>query len=222
MLKICYTQGVVEAGCDEAGRGPLAGSVFCAAVCWDSDWLQAEASSPELAMLNDSKQLTEKQRDELRPWIENHARAWAVVEVTAEEIDRINILQASLTGMRRALDAVQRQLAGDNCSMHDGDSRGIEHVIVDGNKWRPWVPEGEIMAVPADTVVKGDGKYMSIAAASVLAKTHRDEYMRRLAQEFPQYGWERNMGYPTKEHYEAIEKYGITPYHRKTFKLKKI
>lgn len=218
MLKAYFTQGVVEAGCDEAGRGPLAGSVFCAAVVWSAEDLgNAHGVNPEwkrmLEMLNDSKQLTEKQRDELRPWIEQHARAWAVVEVTAEEIDRINILQASLTGMRRALDIVN-----EKCKAQSAEC-GVQHVIVDGNKWRPWVPEGEIMAVPADTVVKGDGKYMSIAAASILAKTHRDAYMRRLAEEYPQYGWERNMGYPTKEHYEAIAQYGITPYHRKTFKL---
>lgn len=218
MLKICYTQGVVEAGCDEAGRGPLAGSVFCAAVVWDVAMLNRliAESSEELAMLNDSKQLTEKQREQLRPWIEEHARAWAVVEVSAEEIDKINILQASLTGMRRALDKVQETLRGETA-----DSSGVEHVIVDGNKWRSWIPEGEIMAVPADTVVKGDGKYMSIAAASILAKTHRDAYMRRLATEYPQYGWERNMGYPTQEHYAAIAQFGITPYHRKTFKLTK-
>lgn len=210
MLKAYYAQGVIEAGCDEAGRGPLAGSVFCAAVVWDAECKGTGAEWEEmLELLNDSKQLTEKQRETLRPWIEANAKAWAVVEVTAEEIDRINILQASLTGMRRALDIVNAKCA-------------VQHVIVDGNKWRPWVPEGEIMAVPADTVVKGDGKYMSIAAASILAKTHRDEYMRRLAREYPQYGWERNMGYPTKEHYEAIAKYGITPFHRKTFKLQKI
>lgn len=209
MLKSCYIQGVTEAGCDEAGRGPLAGSVFCAAVVWDMQRVEGELQRDDnlmLEMLNDSKQLTEKQREELRPWIEERARAWAVVEVTAEEIDRVNILQASLMGMRRALDTIEKQLH-------------IEHVIVDGNKWKPWVPENEIMATPADTVVKGDGKYMSIAAASILAKTHRDEYMRHLSQAYPQYGWERNMGYPTKEHYQAIAEHGITPYHRKTFRL---
>ncbi len=208
MLKEYYTYGVVEAGCDEAGRGPLAGSVFCAAVVWhiDAAFSADPTNARYLEMLNDSKQLSERQRDELRPWIEQTAQAWAVVEVTAEEIDRINILQASLTGMRRALDQL---------------SVRPEHVIVDGNKWKPWVPEGEVMAVPADTIVKGDGKYLSIAAASILAKTHRDAYMRRLAEEFPQYGWDRNMGYPTREHYEAIRKYGITPYHRKSFRLEK-
>lgn len=213
MLKAYYTQGLVEAGCDEAGRGPLAGIVFCAAVVLGDSLL---ASGDEmLALLNDSKQLTERQREALRPWIEEQALAWAVVEVTAEEIDRINILQASLTGMRRALDIVHA-----NCKAQ-GIEQGVQHVIVDGNKWRPWVPEGEIMAVPADMVVKGDGKYLAIAAASILAKTHRDEYMRRLAKDYPQYGWERNMGYPTKEHYKAIAEHGITPYHRKTFRLHK-
>lgn len=210
MLKAYYTQGVVEAGCDEAGRGPLAGSVFCAAVVWDEEELQRlmEASSSELAMLNDSKQLTERQREMLRPWIEEHAKAWAVVEVTAEEIDRINILQASLTGMRRALDQVHAKCP-------------VQHVIVDGNKWRAWVPEAEMMAVPADTVVKGDGKYMSIAAASILAKTHRDAYMLRLHEEFPMYGWNTNMGYPTAAHYAALKQYGPSPYHRKSFRLEK-
>ena len=220
MLKAFYTQGVVEAGCDEAGRGPLAGSVFCAAVVWDAECKGTGAEWEEmLELLNDSKQLTEKQRETLRPWIEANAKAWVVVEVTAEEIDRINILQASLTGMRRALDIVNAKCKELTRGVDVG--RGVQHVIVDGNKWRPWVPEGEIMAVPTDTVVKGDGKYMSIAAASILAKTHRDEYMRRLAREYPQYGWERNMGYPTKEHYEAIVKYGITPYHRRSFRLTK-
>lgn len=213
MLKPYYTQGVMEAGCDEAGRGPLAGSVFCAAVVWGAACNDSAEWERMSEMLNDSKQLTEKQRDELRPWIEENAIAWAVVEVTAEEIDRINILQASLTGMRRALDLVHAK-----CKVQSAKC-GVQHVIVDGNKWKPWIPEGELMAVPTDTVVKGDGKYLSIAAASVLAKTHRDEYMRRLAEQYPQYGWERNMGYPTREHYEAIRKYGITPYHRKSFRL---
>lgn len=227
MLKPYFTRGVVEAGCDEAGRGPLAGSVFCAAVVLGEKIERGmiEPGSEDermLALLNDSKQLTEHQRDTLRPWIERTVRAWAVVEVTAEEIDRINILQASLTGMRRALDAVEASLRG-NVSGDEGNVQtvGIQHVVVDGNKWRPWVPEGEIMAVPADTVVHGDACYMSIAAASVLAKTHRDAYMRKLAEEYPQYGWDRNMGYPTREHYEAIAKYGVTPYHRKTFRLMK-
>ena len=157
-------------------------------------------------MLNDSKQLTEKERLTLRPLIEQHAKAWAVVEVTTEEIDRINILKASILGMQRALDQLQVR---------------PQHIIVDGNKWKPYIPEGEVMEIPARTVVKGDGKYLSIAAASVLAKTYRDEYMLRLHEQYPQYHWDTNMGYPTKAHYEAIRQYGITPYHRKTFKLLK-
>lgn len=180
--------GVVEAGCDEAGRGCLAGPVSCAAVILPPDF------SNEL--LNDSKQLTEKQRDLLRPVIEHEALAWAVVMVEPEEIDRINILNASIIGMQRALDAL-----------------GIvpEHVIVDGNRFRPW------RNIPYDTVVKGDATYMSIAAASVLAKTHRDELMRDLARSYPGYGWERNMGYPTREHLEAILSLGITDIHRKSY-----
>ena len=204
MLQASYIQGVIEAGCDEAGRGPLAGSVFAAAVILDPKLLDSEEHREWLAMLNDSKQLTEKERSFLRPKIEQFAQAWAVVEVTAEEIDRINILNASIIGMQRALDQL---------------SITPQHIIVDGNKWKPYIPEGQVMEVPARTVVKGDGKYLSIAAASVLAKTYRDEYMLRLHDLYPQYHWNTNMGYPTKAHYEAIQQYGITPYHRKTFKL---
>lgn len=204
MLQASYIQGVIEAGCDEAGRGPLAGSVFAAAVILDPKLLDTEEHREWLAMLNDSKQLTEKERSFLRPKIEQFAQAWAVVEVTAEEIDRINILNASIIGMQRALDQL---------------SITPQHIIVDGNKWKPYIPEGQVMEVPARTVVKGDGKYLSIAAASVLAKTYRDEYMLRLHELYPQYHWNTNMGYPTKAHYEAIRRYGITPYHRKTFKL---
>ena len=204
MLQASYIQGVIEAGCDEAGRGPLAGSVFAAAVILDPKLLDSEEHREWLAMLNDSKQLTEKERSFLRPKIEQFAQAWAVVEVTAEEIDRINILNASIIGMQRALDQL---------------SIRPQHIIVDGNKWKPYIPEGQVMEVPARTVVKGDGKYLSIAAASVLAKTYRDEYMLRLHELYPQYHWNTNMGYPTKAHYEAIQQYGITPYHRKTFKL---
>jgi ribonuclease HII len=204
MLQVSYIQGVIEAGCDEAGRGPLAGSVFAAAVILDPKLLDTEEHREWLAMLNDSKQLTEKERSFLRPKIEQFAQAWAVVEVTAEEIDRINILNASIIGMQRALDQL---------------SITPQHIIVDGNKWKPYIPEGQVMEVPARTVVKGDGKYLSIAAASVLAKTYRDEYMLRLHELYPQYHWNTNMGYPTKAHYEAIQQYGITPYHRKTFKL---
>ena len=206
MLEKCCIEGVIEAGCDEAGRGPLAGSVFAAAVVIDPNLVEKEEHQEWLAMLNDSKQLTDKQREYLRPLIEQHADAWAVVEVTAEEIDRINILNASIIGMQRALDRLTIR---------------PQHIIVDGNKWKPYIPEGEVMEIPARTVVKGDGKYLSIAAASVLAKTYRDEYMMKLHQQYPQYHWDTNMGYPTKAHYEAIRQYGITPYHRKTFKLMK-
>ncbi|MBQ2541562.1 MAG: ribonuclease HII [Paludibacteraceae bacterium] len=193
--------GILEAGCDEAGRGPLAGSVFAAAVIFDEQHTRWE----RLAGLNDSKQLTEQQRNSLRPVIEEEALAWAVAEVTPEEIDRLNILRASITAMQRALNQLRVQ---------------PQHIIVDGNKWLPYVPEGGLLEIPARTVVKGDGKYMAIAAASVLAKTSRDEYMRRLHEQYPQYGWNTNMGYPTAAHYAALKKYGPTPYHRKSFNLK--
>jgi ribonuclease HII len=206
MLEKYCIPNIVEAGCDEAGRGPLAGSVFAAAVVWSSEVIENEANREWLEMLDDSKKLTDRQRNYLRPLIEQYALAWAVVEVTAEEIDEINILRASITGMQRAL---------------DGLSVMPQHILVDGNKWKPYIPEGQVMEVPARTVVKGDGKYLSIAAASVLAKTYRDEYMLRLHEEYPMYSWDKNMGYPTKAHYEAIKQYGITPYHRKSFKLEK-
>ena len=188
-------KGVVEVGCDEAGRGPLAGSVFAAAVIIPQDFRCEE--------LNDSKQLTEKQRESLRPVIQEQAIAWAVAEVTAKEIDRLNILKASILAMQKAIAelAVQPQ-----------------HILVDGNRWRPYIPEGGVLEIPADTVVHGDATYMSIAAASVLAKTYRDDYMLRLHAEFPQYGWDKNKGYPTEQHYAAIKEYGLTPYHRKTFR----
>jgi ribonuclease HII len=195
--------GIVEAGCDEAGRGPLAGSVFAAAVILPPDFTDE--------VLNDSKQLTERQRYALREVIEHEAVAWAVAEVTAEEIDRINILQASITGMHRALAALKDK---------QGNPIVPEHIIVDGNKWKPYVPEGGLLEIPARTVVKGDATYMSIAAASVLAKTYRDDYMLRLHEQYPMYGWDENKGYPTAAHYVAIQKYGVTPYHRKSFNLK--
>lgn len=201
MLEPYYISGVVEAGCDEAGRGPLAGSVFAAAVIFDPERI---AKTTELQRLNDSKQLSEKERYALRPLIEREALAWAVAEVTAEEIDRINILNASILGMQRALDSLQVR---------------PEHIIVDGNKWKPYIPAGGVLEVPAQTIVKGDAKYMSIAAASILAKTYRDDYMCRIAEQYPQYGWADNKGYPTRAHYEAIARFGITPYHRKTFRL---
>lgn len=191
-------KGVIEAGCDEAGRGPLAGSVFAAAVILPTaheDWMDA---------LNDSKQLSETQRNHLRPLIEQHAVAWAVAEVTAEEIDRYNILNSSIMAMQRALDKLTTR---------------PQHIIVDGNKWKPYCPDG-LLEVPARTVVKGDAKYMSIAAASVLAKTYRDERMIQLAEQYPQYGWAENKGYPTAAHYKSLQQYGPTPYHRMTFNLK--
>ena len=192
-LKNFMNPDLVEAGCDEAGRGPLAGPVFAAAVILPKDFYHP--------LLNDSKKMTEKAREELRPIIEREAIAWAVVEVSAEEIDTINILNASIAGMQRAV----RKL-----------SVKPEFLLIDGNKFKPFDDYKYLC------VVKGDATYASIAAASVLAKTYRDEYMRRLAQEFPQYGWERNMGYPTKEHVEAIIRHGYTPHHRKSFHLKQL
>ena len=168
MLKECMIRGLVEAGCDEAGRGPLAGSVFAAAVVLDPERVRRV---PEFEWLNDSKQLTDKQRYALRPVIEREAVAWAVVDVSPQEIDQLNILQCSILGMQRALDRL---------------SIRPQHILVDGNKWKPYVPEGELLEIPADTVVHGDATYMSIAAASVLAKTYRDDYMLRLHDEYPQ------------------------------------
>ena len=190
MLAANCFEGLIEAGCDEAGRGCLAGSVFAAAVILPPDY--------ENGKLNDSKQLTEKKRYELRAEIERDATAWAVGVVTPEEIDTINILKASIMAMHRALDALKVR---------------PEAVIVDGNRF---VPYGNL---PFRTIVKGDGKYMSIAAASVLAKTYRDDYMNRLHEEFPVYDWIHNKGYPTPKHRSAIAEHGITPYHRKSFNL---
>lgn len=190
MLKNTYYINKVEAGCDEAGRGCLAGSVFAAAVILPPDY--------ENELLNDSKQLSEKKRYLLRSMIEKDALAWAVGVVTAEEIDKINILNASILAMHRALDAL---------------SVRPEAIIVDGNRFKPYHD------VPHTTIVKGDGKYLSIAAASILAKTYRDDYMKAIAEEFPQYDWQSNKGYPTKKHRAAIKEYGISPYHRKSFTL---
>ena len=201
MLKPYCISGVIEAGCDEAGRGPLAGSVFAAAVILDPNQL----TEPEWEMLNDSKQMTEAQRNQLRPFIEQHAVSWAVAEVTAQEIDKINILNASLLGMHRVLAQLDPQ---------------PQHILVDGNRWRPYMPSDLPLEVPARTVVHGDATYLSIAAASVLAKTWRDEYMLRLHEQYPQYGWDSNKGYPTAAHYAALKEYGPTPYHRLTFNLK--
>jgi ribonuclease HII len=186
-------EGLMEAGCDEAGRGPLAGPVFAAAVILPPDF-----SHP---LLDDSKRMTERARNVLRPIIEQNAVAWAVEAVQPEEIDRINILNASITGMQRA---VLRLAVKPDV------------LLIDGNRFKPM--DGYIHV----TVVHGDATYASIAAASVLAKTWRDEYMRRIAQEYPQYGWEHNMGYPTPEHIEAIRKFGYTPYHRRSFHPKEL
>lgn len=188
--------GRLEAGCDEAGRGPLAGPVFAAAVILPPDFHHP--------LLNDSKQLTERQRDTLRPIIESEAVAWAVEAVEPEEIDRLNILWASVTGMQRAV------LRLDPAP---------EFLLVDGNRFRPF---GRYGTADYRMVVHGDATYASIAAASVLAKTWRDERMRELAREYPQYGWDRNMGYPTPEHIAAIRACGMTPWHRKSFHVKEL
>ena len=190
MLESHYYQGKIEAGCDEAGRGCLAGSVYAAAVIFPEDYQNAE--------LNDSKQLTDKRRKQLREIIERDAIAWAVGIVTPDEIDKMNILNASILAMHRALDQLKVR---------------PEAIIVDGNRFKPY------QNLPHTTIVKGDGKYLSIAAASILAKTYRDDYMDQLAQTYPQYDWLSNKGYPTKKHREAIRKYGITPFHRKTFNM---
>lgn len=190
MLLPYMESGRVEAGCDEAGRGCLAGAVFAAAVILPADFKNDE--------LNDSKQLSEKRRYRLRPIIEREAIAWAVGIVEPDEIDKINILKASFLAMHRAIE----QLAVKP-----------EHLLIDGNRFTPYP------GINHTTVVKGDGKYLSIAAASILAKTYRDDYMDRLALEYPQYHWADNKGYPTKAHREAIREFGVTPYHRKSFTL---
>lgn len=186
-------ENLIEAGCDEAGRGPLAGSVFAAAVILPKDFHHP--------LLNDSKQMTSKARKELKSIIEKEAISWAVEEVTVEEIDKINILNASIAGMHRAILKL--------------DSKP-DFLLIDGNKFKP------LKGYKHKCIVKGDGIYASIAAASVLAKTYRDEYMRQLASLYPMYGWERNMGYPTKEHIAAIKDYGYTEFHRKSFHVKEL
>ena len=198
MLLSHYYEGKIEAGCDEAGRGCLAGSVYAAAVIFPENYQNAE--------LNDSKQLTDRRRKQLRDIIRRDAVAWAVGVVTSEEIDRINILNASILAMHRALDQLQVR---------------PEAIIVDGNRFKPYrtVIDGTAVSIPHTTIVKGDGKYLSIAAASILAKTCRDDYMDELARQYPQYDWLSNKGYPTRKHREAIRQYGITPYHRKTFNM---
>ena len=190
MLETTFQTKLIEAGCDEAGRGCLAGSVFAAAVI-----LPPNFHHP---LLNDSKQMTERRRNELRAIIEREALAWSVQEVTAERIDQINILNASIEGMNLALKAL---------------SIKPEFIVIDGNRFKT------DLDIPYQTIVKGDGKYANIAAASVLAKTHRDEYMMRIAEEYPMYGWAKNKGYPTREHRIAVREYGLSPYHRKTFNV---
>lgn len=208
MLKIYHTKGRFEAGCDEAGRGPLAGPVTAAAVILPEDYCSD--------ILNDSKQLSERQRDKLRPEIEATALAWAVATVDAEEIDRRNILHAATHAMCMAVQALMgEKVDGVQCG---GSALGVakpSFLLVDGNRFY------NETSLPYQCFVKGDATYMSIAAASVLAKTYRDEIMQRLHGECPQYGWDHNKGYPTADHYRAIEKYGPTPYHRRSFTLYK-
>ena len=190
MLLPYYREGIIEAGCDEAGRGCLAGPVYAAAVILPPDYHND--------LLNDSKQLSEKKRDQLRSIIERDAVSWAVGIVDNQEIDQINILNASILAMHRALDQLTV------CP---------QEIIVDGNRFRPY------RDIPHTTIVKGDGKYMSIAAASILAKTHRDECMLALHQQYPQYHWDSNKGYPAPVHRQTIRLHGTTPYHRLTFQL---
>jgi ribonuclease HII len=190
MLLPYLDKDLIEAGCDEAGRGCLAGSVFAAAVILPADF--------QNELLNDSKKLTEKQRYALREVIEKEAVTWAVGIVTPEEIDNINILNASILAMHRAVDQLKVT---------------PEHLLIDGNRFKQY------KEIPHTTVVKGDGKYLSIAAASILAKTYRDDYMNRLHEEFPVYDWNNNKGYPTKKHRAGIAQHGTTPYHRMTFNL---
>ncbi len=212
MLKAHYFPGMIEAGCDEAGRGCLAGSVYAAAVILPPDYTNT--------MLNDSKQLTERRRYALREQVERDAVAWAVGVVTADEIDEINILHASFLAMHRAIDQLRV------CP---------EALIIDGNRFDPYKPVGvdarmlrakrvpvrpdDPGILPYRCIVKGDAKYLSIAAASILAKTYRDDYMLSLHEEYPMYDWNHNKGYPTYKHYLGIEQHGITPYHRKSYNL---
>jgi len=190
MLKSCLYHNLVEAGCDEAGRGCLAGPVFAAAVILPKNFKHP--------VLNDSKMLTKKQRDVLKNEIISSSVAWKVAFVTNEEIDEMNILRASIKAMHLAINELDTK---------------PQFLLIDGNRFYPY------KEVPHQTIIKGDGLYFSIAAASVLAKTFRDEYMEKIHEEYPLYGWNRNMGYGTKEHREAIGRFGITPYHRRSFNL---
>lgn len=189
-LLLFMQKGVIEVGCDEAGRGCLSGPVFAAAVILPTNF--------KCDSLNDSKQLSEKTRNELRTIIENKAIAFAVAHCTPQEIDKINILWASVKAMHRAIAKLKAT---------------PQHILVDGNRFKPY------KEIPHTCVVKGDSKFMSIAAASVLAKTHRDEHMKKLHNDYPQYDWDKNKGYPTRAHRKAIKEFGITPYHRKSFNL---
>ncbi|WP_304139612.1 ribonuclease HII [Mesonia mobilis] len=190
MLELKYHKDLIECGTDEAGRGCLAGPVTAAAVILKDDFKNK--------LLNDSKQLSEKNRDSLRILIEEEALCYGVSHVMMEEIDEINILNASILGMHRSIEQL---------------STSPEHIAVDGNKFKPY------QEIPHQCVIKGDGKYLNIAAASILAKTYRDEFMAKIHEEYPMYNWKQNKGYPTKQHREAIKKYGITKYHRKSFRL---
>ncbi|MBS9774900.1 MAG: ribonuclease HII [Tenacibaculum sp.] len=190
MLELNFSGFKLEAGTDEAGRGCLSGPVVASAVILPPNFHHE--------LLNDSKQLSEKKRKELRPYIEEHSLAYAVTFIDNNEVDKLNVLQASITAMHRSIDKLQIK---------------PEFIIVDGNKFKPYKD------IPYKTIVKGDAKYMSIAAASILAKTYRDEYMEKIHNEFPNYLWKKNKGYPTKKHREAIREFGITKYHRKTFRL---
>ena len=192
-LRQYFIADLIEAGCDEAGRGPLAGPVYAAAVILPKDFYHK--------LLNDSKKMTEKARETLRPIIEKEAIDWAVEEVSVEEIDEINILNASIAGMQRAVKNLKTR---------------PDFLLIDGNKFKPFDNYSY------KTIIHGDAEFASIAAASVLAKTYRDDFMKKLASEFPEYGWERNMGYPTKEHIEAIRKYGYTTWHRMSFHPKEL
>jgi len=203
MLEAYLQQGRIEAGVDEAGRGPLAGPVYAAAVVLPQRFGEDEETRALAECLNDSKQLTERKRELLRPQIEALAWAWGVGSCSAKEIDEINILNASIKAMHRALDQCVQRLGGKH----------IDCVLVDGNRFKPW------RDIDFQTIVKGDGKMMSIAAASILAKTHHDEYLRKAAARFPQYGWDRNKGYPTRAHREAIKLFGTCEEHRQTFQL---
>ncbi|MDR2891456.1 MAG: ribonuclease HII [Alistipes sp.] len=214
MLKPFYKECCTEAGCDEAGRGCLAGSVFAAAVVLPAGW-----SHP---LLNDSKKMTARARDVLREVIEREATAWAVASVSAARIDQINILGASFEAMTLAVARIIGPEIGSmrgseaDSGVSVGAMGGGLHIkpdmlLIDGNRFRT------ALDIPYECIVGGDGKYASIAAASVLAKTHRDEYIERLAEEFPEYGWARNKGYPTRQHREAIARHGLSPHHRKTF-----